>query len=49
MAARDRYSVKLQCTQCNKKGILHLSEDDYPFMKKLRRQVDKVEGAFSAI
>jgi hypothetical protein len=48
MAARDRYSVNLQCTQCNQKGILHLSEDDYPFMKKLHRQVDRVEGAFSA-
>jgi predicted RNA-binding Zn-ribbon protein involved in translation (DUF1610 family) len=48
MAARDRYSTKFACPECGKGGILHLSEDDYPFMKKLRRQVDKVEGDFSA-
>lgn len=48
MAARDRYQRQIECPECNAKGVLHLSEDDYPFMKKLHRAVDEVEGDFTA-
>lgn len=48
MAARDRYTSKIKCPNCKEKGILHISEDDYPFMKKLHREVDKVDGKFNA-
>lgn len=48
MAARDRYTSKIKCPKCAEEGVLHISEDDYPFMKKLHRAVDKVEGNFNA-
>ena len=43
MASRDRYSWNLACEKCGNKGVLHISEDDYPFMNKLHRAVDKVD------
>ena len=48
MAARDRYTSELSCPNCGNKGVLHISEDDYPFMKNLHRSVDSVEGDFVA-
>jgi ribosomal protein S27E len=48
MAARDRYTRKIKCPKCAAEGVLHISEDDYPFMKKLHRDIDKVEGNFNA-
>lgn len=48
MAARDRYTKSIGCNNCGAKGILHISEDDYDFMRKLNREVDKVEGDFFA-
>lgn len=48
MASRDRYTTKIKCPKCSGEGFLHISEDDYPFMKKLHRAVDKIEGDFTA-
>lgn len=48
MASRDRYSSKIKCPKCTEEGLLHISEDDYPFMKNLHRAVDKVDGNFHA-
>ena len=48
MAARDRYDVGISCPKCTNTGELHLSENDYPFMKNLGREVDGVEGQFLA-
>lgn len=48
MAARDRYTHKITCDGCGQAGVLHISEDDYPFMKNLHREIDKVEGDFVA-
>ena len=48
MAARDRYKVEVVCPGCGSKGVLHISEDDYPFMRKLHRAVDRTEGGFTA-
>ena len=48
MAARDRYTSKIKCPKCHEEGVLHISEDDYPFMKNLHRAVDKVDGKFIA-
>ena len=48
MEARDRYTSRIKCPKCTEEGVLHISENDYPFMKKLRRDVDKVEGNFIA-
>ncbi len=49
MASRDRYTIKIKCPKCSEEGVLHISEDDYPFMKKLNRDIDKVEGKFTAV
>lgn len=48
MAARDRYTSEVTCPECGNKGILHISENDYSFMRNLRRAVDRVEGEFTA-
>ena len=46
MAARDRYSLSLRCPKCGKTGEAQVSEDDYPFMKKLHFTVDLVPEGF---
>jgi predicted nucleic-acid-binding Zn-ribbon protein len=48
MAARDRYKRNIKCEKCNAEGVLHISEDDYPFMRNLNRSVDETDGNFSA-
>ena len=48
MAARDRYTRDINCPNCKEKGTLHISEDDYPFMRNLHRSVDGVDGGFIA-
>lgn len=48
MAARDRYEKNVTCPQCNEKGVIHISENDYPFMKRLDKSIDFVEGEFDA-
>jgi len=37
--SRERYNVPLTCLKCGQKGILRISENDYPFMRKLDREV----------
>jgi len=46
MASKDRYDKKIKCPKCDEMGTLHISENDYPFMRKLGRSVDSVEGNF---
>jgi len=48
MAARDRYKIDVICPKCGEKGVLHVSENDYPFMRRLDKAIDSVEGNFSA-
>ena len=48
MASRDHYTLKIECPNCHEKGMLHLSENDYPFMKKLDTTLKHVEGNFKA-
>jgi hypothetical protein len=48
MAAKDRFPVGIKCPTCTQKGTLHLSENDYPFMRKVGREVDGVDGDFKA-
>jgi endogenous inhibitor of DNA gyrase (YacG/DUF329 family) len=48
MASKDRYEWEIKCPQCNASGVLHISENDYPFMRKLGRNIDSVEGNFTA-
>jgi predicted RNA-binding Zn-ribbon protein involved in translation (DUF1610 family) len=48
MAARDKYITEILCPNCGEKGALHLSEDNHPYIKKIHRAVDMVEGAFQA-
>ena len=49
MAARDQYTLEVTCPECGNKGVIHISEDDYPFMKNLNRTVDRIVGTFTAI
>jgi endogenous inhibitor of DNA gyrase (YacG/DUF329 family) len=44
--ARERYEVSIECPQCGQTGTLKVSENDYPFMRKLNRAVDCKEGEF---
>ena len=46
--ARETYTRGIECPNCQEKGTLHISENDYPFMRKLGREVDSVDGPFSA-
>jgi len=48
MAVRDRNKLQIECPECKEKGILHISEDDHPYMKSFNRAVDIVEGKFTA-
>lgn len=48
MASRDHFSINISCPECNEKGVLHVSENDYDFMKKNDRQIVSIEGNFSA-
>lgn len=48
MAARDRYDVNVNCPKCGEKGMLQVSENDYPFMRRLDKTVDSMDGNFSA-
>jgi len=48
MAARDRYDVDIECPKCKGKGVLHMSENDYPFMRSVDRRIDQVDGNFTA-
>jgi|GEM_PF-2195159 len=46
MASREYYDVNIECTKCGKKGVIEISENDYPFMKKLGRQATCKAGGF---
>ncbi len=48
MAARDRYAINVKCPHCKVLGSVYVSENDYPFMSRVDREVDRVEGNFSA-
>ncbi len=48
MAARDRYDIGITCKKCGQTASIGISEDDHPYMKKLHRSVDWVEGDFDA-
>ena len=48
MASLDKYNVKLDCSNCNETGILKVSENDYPFMSKLDREICSVSENFEA-
>lgn len=47
MAARDRYQSKIKCPKCGAEGVLHISENDYPFMNSVDKKIDSIEGNFS--
>ncbi|MEQ1665569.1 MAG: hypothetical protein ABL927_09365 [Bdellovibrionales bacterium] len=48
MAARDRYTLEVGCSECETTGVIHISENDYPFMRRIDKQVDKIVGPFVA-
>lgn len=48
MAARDRYSIDMRCESCKTACQVHLSENDYPFMRDADRRVDGVAGPIRA-
>ena len=47
MATRDRFTRKVTCPKCKQAGVLHISEEDYPFSPP-DRSIDEVEGNFTA-
>jgi ssDNA-binding Zn-finger/Zn-ribbon topoisomerase 1 len=46
--AKERYNVSIKCPNCGQSGILKVSENDYPFMRRLDRDVRCTEGEFDA-
>jgi hypothetical protein len=48
MVARDRYQINLKYENCTETGVISISENDYPFMKKVGRSVDYANGNFTA-
>jgi len=48
MVERNQYTTSIECAACGAVGRLHLSEDDKPYIRKLSRRIDKIEGAFEA-
>jgi hypothetical protein len=47
MAARDRYSRKLECSQCGHSGFAEVSEDDDPRRKDPGFAIDELPKGFS--
>ena len=48
MSARDRYSYRVVCPKCGQTGVFHVSEDDHRHMRSPHREIDRIEGNFSA-
>ena len=48
MAARDRFTSKVICPKCGQEGVLHISEDDHPYMRSPNREIDGIDGEFRA-
>ena len=46
--AKERYNAAIECPNCKQSGTLRVSENDYPFMRKLDRSVQCSEGDFEA-
>ena len=46
--SRERYNVEIKCPNCGQTGILRVSENDYPFMRKLDRDVSVTQGEFES-
>lgn len=46
--AREMYDVSIICPNCGQSGELMVSENDYPFMKRLARDIKCAEGEFQA-
>lgn len=47
MGSRDRFTETVICPKCTQAGVLHISEDDYPFSPP-HRSVDQIDGNFTA-
>ncbi|MBG0789647.1 MAG: hypothetical protein H0S80_04025 [Desulfovibrionaceae bacterium] len=45
MASRDVHTEKFVCPECHAEGNVTLSENDYPFMKRLDLEVVKFDGS----
>lgn len=48
MATRDKYTRNIKCPKCCEEGEMHISEDDYAFMKNPHMSIDRIDGKFSA-
>ncbi len=44
--SRERYNIELKCPECGQAGTFRVSENDYPFMRKLDREMTCIEGEF---
>jgi ssDNA-binding Zn-finger/Zn-ribbon topoisomerase 1 len=44
--ARERYNISTKCPKCGQEGVLRISENDYPFMRRLDRNISCVSGEF---
>ena len=47
MSARDYFKLSFECPNCNQKGCIECSENDYLYMRKVNRKIEKIEGKFN--
>ena len=47
MAARDHWTLDLECPNCGNVGTADVSEGDYPFLQDPEFSVDRLHGTFS--
>jgi hypothetical protein len=49
MGARDRWTYDVTCPDCGATGTVQVSENDYPFMRDLDHQIEKVPEGFEVL
>lgn len=47
MASRDHFCFNFSCPSCGQNGVILFSENDYLFMTRNERRLEKLEGNFS--
>lgn len=49
MAARDRYTWGINCSDCGKEGTAKISEADHPWIRRLDREIDGITEGFTVV
>ena len=47
--SRERYNIDIMCPKCGAMATARISENDYPFMSKLDREIISVSDNFKIL